>query len=111
MTKVELRNRLERGWTLDQILGFKWGQECLIFKKTRFEEGNEVIYIPDTDLNDIPIYKRIHTPEKLDEIMMNCYTGDDFIKECNGDREKAEELFWYCDWQHPSSAVNEIYDD
>ena len=23
----------------------------------------------------------------------------------------AERLFWYCDWQHPSSAVDEITDD
>ena len=25
--------------------------------------------------------------------------------------EKAESLFCYCDWQHPSSAVDELEDD
>ena len=26
---------------------------------------------------------------------------------CGGDRQKSENLFWYCDWQHPSSAWDE----
>ena len=49
--------------------------------------------------------------EEIEEILDQCYTGDDFIEECDGDVEKAERLFWYCDWQHPCSALPEIEDD
>ena len=28
----------------------------------------------------------------------------DFLEQCSGKEELAKELFWYCDWQHPSSA-------
>ncbi len=47
----------------------------------------------------------------LTKVLSNCYTGQEFIDECGGDVEKAERLFWYCDWQHPSSAVDELADD
>jgi hypothetical protein len=40
-------------------------------------------------------------------VVSNCYTGNDFLEQCGGDAEKAERLFWYCDWQHPSSAMDE----
>ena len=26
------------------------------------------------------------------------------LEQCGGKEELAKELFWYCDWQHPSSA-------
>ena len=47
----------------------------------------------------------------MEEIVGCCYTGNDFIEECGGDVEKARHLFWYCDWQHPSSALPEIDDE
>lgn len=37
--------------------------------------------------------------------------GQDFINECQGDVEKTERLFCCCDWQHPSSAMDELTDD
>ena len=43
--------------------------------------------------------------------MGQCYTGQDFTDECCGDAEKAERLFYYCDWQHPSSAIDELAND
>ena len=43
--------------------------------------------------------------------MDKCYTGNDFIDLCDGDVKLAERLFRYCDWQHPSSALNEVTDD
>jgi hypothetical protein len=49
--------------------------------------------------------------EELEEVMSQCYTGQDFIDECHGDIEKAENLFCYCDWQHPSSAIDDLADD
>ena len=45
------------------------------------------------------------------EILDECYSGDDFIELCDGNVEMAERLFWYCDWQHPSSALPEIEDE
>ena len=55
MTQLELREKLEEGKTLDQLLPFKIGQECLIFKATYFIAGDEIVYIPDVDLNEVPI--------------------------------------------------------
>ena len=70
-----------------------------------------VIYVPDTSLNHIPLDRPITDPEELVEVLSNCYTGQDFIDECSGDVAKAECLFCYCDWQHPSSAIDELADD
>ena len=111
MTQLELREKLEEGKTLDQLLPFKIGQECLIFKATYFIAGDEIVYIPDVDLNEVPIYKPITDPEEMRRIISICYTGNDFVEECDGNADKAEELFWYCDWQHPSSAYPEICEE
>lgn len=113
MKKCELKARLEAGETLNGLLTFGPGQECEIFKADKFITGDEVIYIPDTWLNGINITKPISNLEELDEVLSNCYTGDDFVAECGGDVKKAEALFWFCDWQHPSSALDDgaINDD
>jgi len=108
MTKLELREKLESGKTLDQVLRFKWGDECLIYKHDTFLIGDSIIYITDTSIHDISLYDPVTDLETLDELMTCCYTGNDFVEECGGDVEKAEQLFWYCDWQHPSSALPEI---
>lgn len=110
MTKPELREYLKTGYYMEDTFDFGPGQECEIFKADRFEAGCEIIYIPDVYLNEIPTGAPVTDDEVIDEIVDKCYTGDDFIKECGGDREMAERLFWYCDWQHPSSALPEIDD-
>ena len=111
MTKAELRERLLGGAAMDDLFEFRCGQECEIFKATRFEPGDEIIYIPDLSLNMIPVTDPADDPEAVEEILDCCYTGDDFIEECGGDIRKARYLFWYCDWQHPSSALPEIEDE
>lgn len=111
LSKKELLNLLRGGAILGTLLKFEPGQECIIFKSDKFIEGDRIIYIPDLDLNEIPVDRPVRDGEELKDVLGNCYTGDDFIKECGGDRKKAERLFWYCDWQHPSSAVDEIDDD
>ena len=112
MKKSELRARLEAGEVLADLLTFGPGQECEIFKADKFTTGDEVIYIPDTLLNKIYINEQIANLEDLEDILSNCYTGDDFVAECGGDVEKAEALFWFCDWQHPSSALDDgVIDD
>lgn len=115
MRKSELVAGLKAGKTLCEMLEFRPGQDCEIFKAKEFQDGDEVIYIPDTDLNRIPVDRKIEDPEELEEVAYNCYTGDDFLEQCNGDREKAKQLFQYCDWQHPSSAMaadeEAVFDD
>lgn len=111
MTRAELREKLLGGAIMDDLFAFRSGQECDIYKAAKFAPGNEIIYIPDLVLNMIPVTKPATDPDDVEEIIANCYTGDDFIEECGGDIEKAKHLFWYCDWQHPSSALPEIDDD
>ena len=93
MTKRELRDYLKAGYFMNDAFDFGPGQDCEIFKAGQFKPGDEIIYIPDVEV--------------IDEVVSNCYTGDDFLEQCGGDEEKARRLFWYCDWQHPSSAMDE----
>lgn len=111
ITKAMLRSQLHQGYTLNDLLVFAPGQDCEIFKADKFHPGDVVIYVPDVALNHIPLDHPITAPEELEEVLSNCYTGQDFINECGGDAEKAERLFWYCNWQHPSSALDELADD
>ena len=111
LTKQELRVQLQQGYALNDLLAFSPGQDCEIFKADKFYPGDVVIYIPDVSLNHIPLDRPITDPEELDEVLSNCYTGQDFLDECHGDAEKAKHLFFYCDWQHPSSVVYELADD
>ena len=111
LTKQELRLRLQQGQILNGLLAFGPGQDCEIFKADKFYPGDEVIYVPDVSLNHIPLDHPVTDPEEFAEVLSNCYTGQDFIDECHGDAEKAKHLFFYCDWQHPSSVVYELADD
>ena len=111
ITKTMLRSQLQQGRTLNDLLAFGPGQDCEIFKADKFYPGDVVIYVPDVILNHIPLDRPITSPEEFSEVLSNCYTGQDFIDECQGDTEKAEHLFWYCDWQHPSSAIDDLDDD
>lgn len=111
MKKTDLKAALRSGAKLNDLLSFGPGQDCEIFKADKFCEDDEVIYVPDVSLNEIPLNRPITDQNELDEVIGYCYTGRDFVEECNGDRELAERLFWYCDWQHPSSAADEIQDE
>lgn len=111
LTKDELRLALEGGARLIDMFDFLPGQECEIFKSERFRTGDEIIYIPDLSLNEIPIDMVIDDPEAVEDILDSCYTGNDFLEECGGNRALAERLFHYVDWQHPSSALPEVEDD
>lgn len=107
MTKDELKAGLVAGKTLCDMMEFCSGQECKIFKAGKFFLGDEIIYIPDLRLNEIPVNKPVLDSLEQDEILLSCYTGDDFVAVCEGDEEKARRLFAYCDWQHPTSAYDE----
>ena len=111
LTKQELRLQLQQGHTLKDLLAFGPGQDCEIFKASKFHPGDVVIYVPDVYLNHIPIDRPITDPDELSEVLSSCYTGQDLIDESNGNVEKAAHLFDYCDWQHPSSAIDELAGD
>lgn len=110
MTKEMLVARLRAGAVLDELFHWKAGQDCVIFKADSFVIGDTIIYIPDVSLNDLRL-DQPPTEEEIAEIIGCCYTGGDFLVECGGDAELAERLFDYCDWQHPSSALDEIEDE
>jgi len=107
MTKNELWEYLKAGNSMGDAFDFGPGQECEIFKADYFEPGDEIIYIPDLSLNMIPVWEPVTSDEAIEEVIESCYTGNDFIEQCGGDAEKAERLFWFCDWQHPSSVLGE----
>lgn len=111
MTKPELQMALRAGWTLNELLSFGPGQDCEIFKADSFSAGDEIIYVPDIFLNEIHIDRPITDPDEVSSVLAYCYTGKDFLDECKGNLELAERLFWYCDWQHPSSAIDEVWDE
>ena len=110
MKKADLRLALLSGKTLGELLDFGPGQDCIIFKADEFVPGDEIIYIPDIFLNEIPVGAPI-TAEEIEGVLHDCYTGDEIIRMCDGDQEWAERLFYYIDWQHPSSALDEVTDD
>lgn len=96
MTKADLRDRLCKGHIMNDMFEFCEGQECWMFKAEKFELGDDILYIPDTDLNDIPISEYPTCYEEIDAIVDQCYTGNDFVEKCNGDTKKAEQLFNQC---------------
>lgn len=110
MTKQELREHLKIGGIMEDAFKFGPGQDCEIFKADRFEPGYKIIYIPDL-MNVALLWDPITDDEVIDEVVDNCYTWYDFVELCGGDINKAERLFWYCDWQHPSSALPEVEDE
>ena len=111
MTREDIRSALSAGKMLIDLLPFGPGQDCEIFKSDKFSAGDDVIYIPDVLLNEIPIYRKVFSQEELEYVLSHCYTGKDVVEECGGDESLAERLFWYCDWQNPSSALAEVADD
>ena len=107
MTTKEIREYLNTGKSLCDVLELVAGQECEIYKALTFDPAkpDEVVYVPDLWLNEVPAIEEDLTPDVIEEILSYCYTTQDFIDEMEGDIRKAEELFRFCDWQHPSSAA------
>ena len=108
MTKEKLLACLRAGKTMDSLFPYTSGQECLIFKAESFTAGEEITYIPDVSLNNIPMDRPLENDEEIRSVIDLCYTGADFMEECGGNVELARQLFFYCDWQHPSSALPEV---
>lgn len=112
LTKDELRQKLLDGETIGDLCMTSSGQNCEIFKASEFLPGDEILYIPDFSLNNIPADCPVcDSAKEFEYVLSLCYSGRDFVELCGGDVEKAERLFWYCDWQHPSSALPELDSD
>lgn len=102
MNREQVKVELLKGRTLEELFEFQLGQECDIYKG-EFSLSDEIIYIPDLDLNEIPIHEVVEK-EEVDRVVNAMYSGMDFLEQCGGKEDLARELFEYCDWQHPSSA-------
>ena len=107
------------GETMDSIFQFRLGQNCVIFKAENFTTGDTIVYIPDIELNEIPVDIDLSVPnsmmdetdgkwgpmtagEQIALALSYCYTGKDFVEQCGGNEKMARDLFNYVDWQHPS---------
>ena len=109
MTKAEAKERIYKGECLSDMFEFTDGQDCIIYKGT-WNQGDEVIYIPDIDLNEICINRplvKILDEEEINDALSCLYTGKDFMELADNNEELAKRLFGYVDWQHPSSALEE----
>ena len=110
MTKNELKMKLEACAFLIDLFDFTHGQESLIYKGN-FETSDQIIYIPDVDLNEIDT-ESVLEDEEVENVLNHCYTGNDFVDECNGHQELAKELFGFVDWQNPNvQDLLDGYDD
>lgn len=113
MTRDELRKELKSGVKLEDIFEFTDGQDCLIYKGKFLPGiiGDDICYIPDIYLNEIPVNRPISESE-IEDIIDECFTTNDFINECKGHENLAKDLFNYVDWQHPDiQDFLEGYDD
>lgn len=108
MTKMELEAQLLAGKTFQELFPFRAGQGCDIFKAKEFAPGSDILYIPDLNVHDIAYDTPITKEDDIKEALSNCYTGNDFLKECHEDQKIAALLFHWCDWQSPGAAVPEV---
>lgn len=111
MNKKGLKARLEQGELLGDIFNFTVGQDCLIYKG-KFEISDNIIYIPDIYLNELETDAVAENEEDLNNILENCFTGNDFMEECNGCEKAAKALFGFVDWQHPDiQDLMDLYEE
>lgn len=120
MTKEFLREALQGGACLSALLEMQL-DEAEIFKADAFKEGQDILYFADIWLirvakdQEIPAAwpqgfpARGMVPDKdaLEEILAHCYTGDDILEKCGGDRELAERVFNHCVWQDLDMAFQD----
>ena len=72
ITIKEVKERLISGSTLEDLFDLRDGQECTIFKAPDFPENesdfDKVIYIPDMELNEIPIWESVF-PSDIENVL------------------------------------------
>lgn len=94
MTREILRKELECGKRLKDLFEFSDGQDCIIYKgKFDLNNAENIIYIPDIFLNDIDIETDFLTEMEIKNVLINCYTTNDFLEEAQGHVNLAESFF------------------
>lgn len=104
VTKKGLKQLLEMNYLpLNEIFNFTDGQDCMIYKTNDFDkaEMDDIVYIPDIYLNEIPINHIKYDEDEIDNILIHCITKQDFLDECKGNETLARDLFDFVDWQRP----------
>lgn len=110
MTKKALKDNLASGACLTELFNLTDGQDCMIYKG-KFEVSDQIIYIPDVDLNEIET-DTVLEDEAIANVLNHCCTGNDFVEACQGHEELAKELFEFVDWQHPNvQDLLDCYDE
>ena len=110
MTIGELEAKLRAGAQLDQLFEFTTGQCCQIYKAKdvkQFDGNHDIIYIPDTSLNEIPTDRALDSRE-INAILEFFFTSYSFMETCLWDERMARRVFDVCDWQLPSTALDEL---
>lgn len=100
MTKEETKKLLEQGKRIDEIFQLSEGQDCMIYKgewPDNPEASDEIIYIPDIDLNDLED-DDVPVSEKLGFL----YIAKDFLNQTGENVLAAKDLFNFVDWQNPN---------
>lgn len=100
MTREEAKKFLLEGKKIGEIFDLIPGQACLIYKgewPDNPEASDEIIYIPDIDLNDLKD-DDMPTSEKINFM----YTAQDFLNQTGGNIAAAKDLFDFVDWQNPN---------
>lgn len=101
MNKGELERELLMGKALNEILPECEGQGCLIYKADSWhEKGNDILYIPDFFMNELPYNDRWLNNAQIRHIISECYTRYDFLREAYNKENVAKALFAFVDWQH-----------
>lgn len=113
MNKKELWKCLSAGKKLVDIMPVIPGDDCLITAVTGEEydkcRNDDIVYIPDFDLNEIIYNKDISArPGEMLHVIEYCYTKQDFLNLCKGNKRMAYSLFCLCDWQNPN--LDELLD-
>lgn len=113
--KADVKNMIEKGMTFKEIqekMGFEDIGQGFGYKNydvwdisacNDFYASDLIVYIPEYCYNDDTIIKQISVD--------NCYTREDFEKLCKNTSINADFLFDACDWQHPSSLLDEMLND
>lgn len=94
MTIGELEAKLRAGAQLDQLFEFTTGQCCQIYKAKdvkQFDGNHDIIYIPDTSLNEIPTDRALDSRE-INAILEFFFTGYSFMETCLWD-ERIQDIF------------------
>ena len=101
MTKEYLRKELECGKCLKEIFEFSDDQDCTRYiGRFDLDNAENIIYIPDIFINNIDIETDFLTEREIKNVLENCYSTEDFIKEAQGHVSFAERLFSLVNWQY-----------